>query len=247
VLRIKLDKALEEYTMKDEAAYIDSDTDENMSEYLSYCAEMTKRTMLEILKLAEKSPDNYCKYFFGWLATKEPKDTEKQREEEVAYTEIHTPAPEEPENHPNIVEEITVPDFIANEVRKSAFSKFVMSFKNMPADKFKGWVMENEKALKEAPPLDFKEAVRKWETMVSQGKINEEWPYRQKQSELNVSVANYRQRLANLKKTNPSEAEDARKKLGFATTVSEEAAKIWEEKIHELIEANAKKAMRKKR
>lgn len=261
LLRMKLDKALEDYTMKDEAAYIDSDTDENMSEYLSYCAEMTKRPMVEILKLAEKSPDNYCKYFFSWLATKEPEEevtpaeeapngTYANAEEEAADTEIHAPALENPETPPTVVEDRIVPDIIANAASKPAFSKFVMSFKNMPAARFESWVMENEKDLKAAHPLDFKEAVRKWESMVAQGKIAGEWPYRQKQAELvlsDTSVANYRQRLANLKKTNPSEAEDARKKLGFATTVSEEAAKIWEEKIHELIEDKAKKAMRKKR
>jgi hypothetical protein len=231
-----------------------------MSEYLSYCAEMTKRPMLEILKLAEKSPDNYCKYFFSWLATKEPEEspngTYANAEEEAADTDIHAcpagscPALENPKTPPTVVEERIVPDVITNAARKSALSKFVMSFKNMTATNFESWVMENEKSLKAAHPLDFKEAVRKWEMMASQGKIKGEWPYRQKQTELvlsNTSVANYRQRLANLKKTNPSEAEEARKKLGFATTVSEEAAKIWEDKIHEIIEANSKKAMRKKR
>jgi len=261
MLRIKLDKALEEYTMKDEAAYIDSDTDENMSEYLDYCAEMTKRPMLEILKLAEKSPDNYCKYFFSWLATKEPEEagspaeeapngTYANAEEEAADTEIHAPALENPEIPPTVAKEMTVPDVIANAARKSALSKFVLSFKNMPAARFESWVMENEKDLKAAHPLDFKEAVRKWESMVAQGKIAGEWPYRQVQGNLELTdpgVANFRQRVANLKKTNPSEAEDARKKLGFGSTVSEEAAKIWEAKIHELIEAKAKKAMRKKR
>lgn len=244
-LRAILDLALELYVSNTPDAFIDSDTESNMDAYLTYCAEITKRTNLEVLKLARNNPDNYCEYFFQWLAAnpikkEEPEPVKEARDPrgDVTIGDNNKPF-EEPVKEPE-------------PAKKKAYSDFVLEFKNMTAPRFKNWVESNKDRLEAADIEDFKEAVRKWEAMRSQGKLNDEWPYPQKQLEIGfdegqTGALNARQRVANLKQTNPTEAEMARKKLGFATAVGEEAAAIWEEKIHEIIEDKAKKAARGKK
>ena len=223
-IRGVLDLALVGYVEGHPEAFIDSNTDNHFSEYLDYCAEMTKRPMAEIMQLAKANPNNYCEYFFQWLVAK-------------GVTE-EAPAEEEPPPPP--------------EKKKPAYSPLVLEFKNKTAPKFIEWVTANKERLQAADVEDFKTAVRKWETMRASGKIVDDWPYPQEQTTMSfeagqTGATNARQRVANLKQTNPAETERARKELGFGSTVQEEAALIWEEKTHEIIEKKAKADARKKK
>lgn len=241
-LRGILDLALDKYVEDTPEAFIDSDTEANMTRYLEYCSEMIKKPMIEVLQLAKNNPENYCEYFFNWLAAEGVIKKEEEAATEEPDTEIHAPALEgkkEPET----------PDIIKNATNKSSYTDFVKQFKNMPAPRFKKWVEDSKDALAKADIEDFKEAVRKWEKFRGEGKLKGEWPYPQQQNALafednKTGATNARQRVANLKQTNPGETEEARKVLGFASTVSEEAAKIWEERTHEIIEKKARKAKR---
>ena len=223
-IRGMLDLALVGYVEGHPEAFIDSNTDNHFSEYLDYCVEMTKRPMAEIMQLAKANPNNYCEYFFQWLVAK-------------GVTE-EAPAEEEPPPPP--------------EKKKPAYSPLVLEFKNKTAPKFIEWVIANKERLQAADVEDFKTAVRKWETMRASGKIVDDWPYPQEQTAMSfeagqTGATNARQRVANLKQTNPAETERARKELGFGSTVQEEAALIWEEKTHEIIEKKAKADARKKK
>lgn len=275
VLREMLNVGLEDYVTRVPEAFIDSDTESNLDAYLVYVAEMTERTNLEVLQLARNNPDNYFEYFFKWLADNpinqkdddpEPGISEDPADEAQAMINTQkalNDPPEEPDNNAGNVEDPPtngdqkgpeVPDIIANATKtsKKTYTPFVSEFKNMPAPRFKKWVMDNKDRLQEADVEDFKEAVRKWEKMRGEGKLKEEWPYPQQQASLNLEegktgALNARQRIANLKQTNPTETEMARKELGFATSVSEEAAGIWEKRTLEIIEDRAKKAARKRK
>lgn len=246
ILRTGLDASLDNYVSTVDDAFIDSDTEENLTRYLEYCAKMLKKPMVEVLTLAEKNPDNYCEYFFKWMAAEGIKPIEEPEPAGTHANESEEENSQAPE--PEAKEPVT-PDIIKNATKKSPYTDFVKQFKNMPAPRFKKWVEDNKEALAGADVEDFKEAVRKWEKLRGEGKLKEEWPYPQQQNKINfdegkTGATNARQRVANLKQTNPSETEEARKVLGFASTVSEEAAKIWEERTHEIIEKKARKKAR---
>lgn len=124
-----------------------------------------------------------------------------------------------------------------NTPKKTAYSDFVKEFMNLSAPRFSMFLGQNQSRIARCSDEDWEIITKKWDRLVSQGKLQgDEFPV-QRESNDEMPGNNARQRLANLQKMYPNEWEKARLELKFGKTIStDEAAIKWESRIHEIIE-----------